>query len=506
MLRASLDKIQKLIFVYISIIFTCHAVAADFSSAPYNQKEINIVKNYLLANISTTEGSFLKNKLGKLMRSKPGSVIASPSYFGPFFSMDYQIHWIRDAAISMAEVVYLYEHAELKMKSQLKPYLDNYVEFERSIQNDALQKRNGNLGEPKYNFDGTLWQGKWARPQNDGPALRAITIIEIANQFLKENNQKYVFNNLLPMIENDLNYISSHWKEISFDLWEELSESHHFFNKMVQRKALIDGSKLFNRLGKSKQAKYFVQIAKQINLSLESHWNANRGYLVETLTQQDIKGGGLNSAIILGLLYGNIHDKNDHFALHNDDILSTIYFIRNTFAHLYPLNIKNQNQPPLIGRYSSDVYDGHTFSYGNPWVLTTNALAQYYYSLANILWRSGTIKITQKNIFFYKQISPDVVTRYETISLSKNSNKFSTIIRNLIETGDSLLLAVKSHSICYRDKSCYHLAEQIDRNSGAQVSAKDLTWGYATLLTAMQARTEVNEVLTKRLKRNIKTN
>lgn len=33
-----------------------------------------------------------------------------------------------------------------------------------------------------------------------------------------------------------------------------------------------------------------------------------------------------------------------------------------------------------------------------------------------------------------------------------------------------------------------HIAEQIGRNSGIQTSAKDLTWSYANILSAMQER------------------
>ena len=33
-----------------------------------------------------------------------------------------------------------------------------------------------------------------------------------------------------------------------------------------------------------------------------------------------------------------------------------------------------------------------------------------------------------------------------------------------------------------------HIAEQIDRNSGVQKSANDLTWSYANLLSAMKER------------------
>ncbi len=33
-----------------------------------------------------------------------------------------------------------------------------------------------------------------------------------------------------------------------------------------------------------------------------------------------------------------------------------------------------------------------------------------------------------------------------------------------------------------------HISEQISKQNGSQISANDLTWSYANLLSAMQAR------------------
>jgi glucoamylase len=38
----------------------------------------------------------------------------------------------------------------------------------------------GGLGEPKYYVNGTAFTGPWGRPQKDGPALRATTLIAFA--------------------------------------------------------------------------------------------------------------------------------------------------------------------------------------------------------------------------------------------------------------------------------------------------------------------------------------
>lgn len=48
-----------------------------------------------------------------------------------------------------------------------------------------------------------------------------------------------------------------------------------------------------------------------------------------------------------------------------------------------------------------------------------------------------------------------------------------------------------------------HIAEQIDRNNGAQKNAKDLTWSYANILSAMKEREKVTEKLQKILKTKI---
>lgn len=41
-----------------------------------------------------------------------------------------------------------------------------------------------------------------------------------------------------------------------------------------------------------------------------------------------------------------------------------------------------------------------------------------------------------------------------------------------------------------------HIAEQIGKNSGVQTSAKDLTWSYANILSAMRQREKVTEQFT----------
>jgi len=43
-----------------------------------------------------------------------------------------------------------------------------------------------------------------------------------------------------------------------------------------------------------------------------------------------------------------------------------------------------------------------------------------------------------------------------------------------------------------------HIDEQIDRNNGAQKSAKDLTWSYANILSAMQYRKKATSMMSSK--------
>lgn len=40
------------------------------------------------------------------------------------------------------------------------------------------------LGEPKFNIDGTRFNGNWGRPQRDGPALRATALMTYAEYLI----------------------------------------------------------------------------------------------------------------------------------------------------------------------------------------------------------------------------------------------------------------------------------------------------------------------------------
>jgi glucoamylase len=64
------------------------------------------------------------------------------------------------------------------------------------------------LAEPKYQVDGTRFNGAWGRPQRDGPALRAIALMTFSN-WLIDNGQKSTAKTIIwPIISNDLSKLN----------------------------------------------------------------------------------------------------------------------------------------------------------------------------------------------------------------------------------------------------------------------------------------------------------
>lgn len=472
---------------------TCFAFFIFFNSNLLLAAETNFnaqIEENLLANIVADANPLTKHDAKTTIHAIPGAVIASPSNHGKQFSQDYLFHWTRDAGITMHEILDLYIAGSASDKNKLRPYLINYVAFENKAQQQISRAHENTLGQPKFNLDGTIWEGQWGRPQNDGPAIRAITLIDLAKQFQREGNNIYL-PALTQMINTDLQYIAAHWRDKSFDLWEEVNDRDHFFTKAVQRKALIMGAAF---LEQSNETKHYLQIAKAIEKSMLQHWNQSVGYYSETIHQQYFKGGGLNSSILLGVLYGNLNQANDIFALNNDKVMSSVYFIRAAFASLYKVNLEHQKNAFLLGRYPNDIYDGNAFIYGNPWLLITNALAEYYYRLAILYRTEQRIVVTQNNLLFFNQLQSHLVSK-NGIIYSTDAKKFNAVIDALIREGDNILTKVQSYATCYSTNSCAHFAEQLDRASGKQVSAKDLTWGYATFLSALATQREAKKTL-----------
>jgi glucoamylase len=484
-------KKNQLGFVVASLaisLLISSAQATDIGQ--WSQQEARLATSNMLANISPAG-------------THSGVVVASPSQSNP----NYYYNWIRDAGLTMDAVITLFtKTTNTDDQERYLGFLQDYVSFSRM--NQLTPNRSGNPGdtgdgEPKFNVDGSAFNEDWGRPQNDSPAIRGYVLTRFANLILDHQapglSASYVTNSLysdvLPAngaVKADLEYVAHHWQDPSVDLWEEV-KGEHFFTLMVQRRAMIQGAALADRLGDSGAASFYRLQASLMEGTISNHWD---GQVIHATYNWDTassvtkyKGEVLDVGTILGVLQGDLGDG--FFSVTDDRVLATAQKLEAAFKPVYPVNqvttdASGKALGTSIGRYPEDIYTGYGTAPngGNPWFLATNAYAELYYRCANNWEKAGKILVSNANFYLISSAQNFLrggVQPGETIDAS--DARFSSIIAGVRTIGDSYLRRNQFHG----DPSG-HISEEFNRNTGFMQGARDLTWSYASLLSAVWQR------------------
>lgn len=414
------------------------ATRADFFGIDdWLEKETAIAKRKVLENISRPDG-------------EPGAIIAARTRSEP----DYYFHWIRDAGLVVEAILGPARTGDMQMLAETRHKVLEYVAFSKRLQN--LETLTG-LGEPKVNVDGTAFNGPWGRPQNDSPALRVISVVELASQLASLGIGRLQAFGIDSILKRDLDYIAGNWRKPSWDLWEEVL-GDHFYTRMVQRRALLEGAEWVGHFGDQVRKNLYISSAREIEATIGRFWSEDKATFIATLPRDpnadpsvrywglENKHSNIDIAVVLGLLHGRTKDRYLQFSDRN--VVLTLETIETTFRNQYPINRRPELPGVAIGRYPEDMFSGADRSGGNPWVLATLAMAEASY-------RSAALQPT------------------------------ADMKRQWMDRGDSYIARVKRHA--HEDGS---LNEQFHREHGYMHSVEDLTWSYAALLTAARARKE----------------
>lgn len=452
--------------------------------APYNTTEMNKLKEFFFNNIDI---------------GGTGAILASPSKQHP----NYYYHWMRDAAITMNVVLKI--GGDIGLQDN---HVKNYISWVKQVQNaEKIHDNCDVLGEPKFFLNGKVYDGAWGRPQNDGPALRSLVLIRYAMRLNNgtEAEKQTVKNELWPMIQKDLNYVKDVWGQNCFDLWEEVN-GRHFFTRYVQRCSLLLGAKLGDLLGEAKPD--WNSNAGQIEDSLAAHWNPQTQIIEYAVNPPDHpKFHNIDVAVMLGALYGD--PGYGKYTVEDPKVQSTVEAMIDVFNDgSYPIqNFDRDAGLPghFIGRYPNDTYNGYdTSSTGNPWILATNALGEYYYRLAmgvvkkNIQNNTHTYNIhTHKNQgYFHIHFANLMNKHYRTNEYDSEDVKnwdIQKIAQSLTIMGDDQCSLVRNHI----GGGQFHMSEQLNLDTGFVQGANDLTWSYGTIISAMAVRQELQNELQK---------
>jgi glucoamylase len=401
---------------------------------------------------------------GQTVAPKKGSIVASPVLAAYDPDPDYFFHWYRDSAVVIDALRLLFEDGSAAAEA-LAQFAD-FVRFSLSLQNldgralvasAAWRSRvaadfkkflrtdvelacvhgEAVAAETRVNPDGTLDISSWPRPQNDGPALRALTLLRWSRSTRFDADLGAAVSVLL---RADLAFTQKHWRDSCFDIWEE-EKGLHYYTLCIAAAALEAGAGWLRQHGHGLEAHTAGTEAEAIRRSLDGYWLDDQGYYRSRQLESGQRSAKeLDIAVILAALHGagggtahSVHDARMH---------ATLARLEALFDADYPIN---RNRPPsrapAMGRYAGDVYYS-----GGAYYFSTLAAAEFCFRAA----AGGSA-------------DPE-----------------------LLERGDAFLETVRSFTPPSGD-----LSEQFDRKTGAQTSARHLAWSYAALISCIAARRAV---------------
>lgn len=365
-------------------------------------------------------------------------------------------------------------------------------------------------------MNGSAFTDSWGRPQRDGPALRAITLMRYLRAYnashpdlwtSTSSTSKAFYDSLytaeLParsIIKADLEYVSHFWNHTSFDLWEEV-DGMHFFTAMVQLRALKEGEHVARAFGDEGAAQWYGDQAIYLERFARRFWNKDKGRLVAMLWS---RRSGLDCAVLLGSLHGLPQEGEPGepvFPPWADEVLISLLGLVRDMGDRFPVNTQatrgdgnsvNQLQGVGIGRYPEDIYDGYGTSIGHPWFLCTSSAAEILYRTASHLSVSGSLTTNPLNVEFYAALLPSSSSPELSANTTYTADdaSFKAVIERLRHVGDEFLSVVKTHVDAEGSMS-----EQFDRETGHLRGARDLTWSYGAFLQAVRARKEAMKAL-----------
>jgi glucoamylase len=398
-----------------------------------------------------SDGFVFEDPIRSGVVSAPGCILASPSWENTqtHVTQDYVYNWTRDAAVVAIELA----NGTLPTN---QPLID-YVQFAQTCQTSG-----GDFDLASFLIDGSP-RSNWS-DQTDGPALQTLAILALFSQL--DAATQAVAN---AVIAANLNFLENAYQGKTVNLWEEES-GYSFFARAVQLRCFQEITA--NTLGIPIPG-WLATAIPWLQTALQDHWNANGGYYQSLIPAPGDKAPyDPNSDIVMAAVYGAV-------AVTDTKLLATAALLRNQWSlasstDYYPINGADQQRGigPMTGRYPGDLYDGDNDQSGidHPWAICTCNFAELYYRLATEITAAGAIPLDANSAEFFNQVA---------VTASSTPAAAATELR---AAGDQMLQAIIFHS------DHLELSEQFDATTGYEKSVSNLSWSYASFLSAVRAR------------------
>jgi glucoamylase len=441
----------------------------DPAFEPWLERQLLHSASAMLSCISPV--SIVKHRpgFGQTIRPIVGAVVASPVLGNYDPDPDYFFHWFRDSAVVIDALRLLYvdrrigdealQHlrdftrfslavneldgrtvaAEQGRRARVAPELLQYLREDHdlaSVHGDAV------VAETRVNPDATLDVLRWARPQHDGPPLRALALLRWA---AGGHLDAALLAEVTPLIRFDIDFTLRHWREPSYDIWEE-ELGHHYYTLRVAGAALAEGAAWLEGLGDTAQAQRCREASRAVLGLLDGYWvdegvddlDSTRGYYRSRVLAD---GQPSPKALDIAVILSAIHSLGTEAAHGPADprMQATLARLDALFDAAYPINHgRAAGRGAAMGRYAGDVYYS-----GGAYYFSTLGAAEFCFRAAAT----------------------------------------GDHARHWLERGDAYLATVRAYTPAGGD-----LSEQFDQRSGAQTSAKQLAWSHAAFISCVSAR------------------
>jgi glucoamylase len=419
----------------------------------------------MLSSISPVSIVKQRPGFGQTVQPVAGAIVASPVLGSYDPDPDYFFHWFRDSAVVIDALRLLY--VDRRIGDEALQHLRDFTRFSLALNRldgrvavavpdrgarvapDLLQylREDHDLAnahgdavaaETRVNPDGTLDILRWARPQHDGPPLRALALMRWA---AGGHLDAPLLAEVTALIRFDIDFTLRHWREPSFDIWEEES-GHHYYTLRVSAAALAEGAAWLQGLGETAQAQRCRDESKAVLSLLDGFWvddpGATHGYYRSRRLPDDRPSP---KALDIAVILSAIHTLGAEVAHGPADprMQATLARLDALFDAAYPINRDRAvGLGAAMGRYAGDVYYS-----GGAYYFSTLGAAEFCFRAA-----------------------------------AQGNDEHHWFAR-----GDAYLATVRTYTPASGD-----LSEQFDQRSGAQTSAKQLAWSHAAFISCVSAR------------------
>lgn len=323
---------------------------------------------------------------GQVIVPKKGSVVASPVLASYDPDPDYFFHWYRDSALVMDALRLVQDKVP-----DARRHFDDFVRFSldlaaldgRNVPHDwqsraqpdfrkflrkDIEAAHGDAipAETRVNPDGSLDISDWPRPQHDGPALRALTVLRWGVETAEAE----------ALLLADLDFVLRHARKPCFDIWEEEVGLHYYTLRICEAALRAGSAWLLQR--DAARAENCLTEAVMLARMLDGYWLDDEGFVRSRVLAEGRSAKELDIAVILA--------ANHAGEACSSWLVATLDKLAAMFAASYAIN-RDRPRAPAMGRYAGDVYYA-----GGAYYFSTFAAAEFCYRAGDIARGDGFLE------------------------------------------------------------------------------------------------------------------